>query len=183
MRPAIDSSTWCWTPVRRSASSRLRVERLKNATASSRSVAAQLDASTTASAPVSASTSPSAVYMSTPPDRLIPTVSWPPRSSAPIVRRPMRPVAPTTATRMVWAPLRGRSYPGSAGDDRAGRLLEHAVELVARGHAELREHLVQVILHGARRQEHAGADLGIAHPVTRHPGDLGLLRGEPAFAP
>jgi hypothetical protein len=42
---------------------------------------------------------------------------------------------------MLWAPqlypdLRRRSYPGSAGDDRAGRLLDHA-ELVARRHPEL----------------------------------------------
>ena len=84
-----------------SAASRLRVERLKNSTASSWSDASELDASITASTPVNAVASPSPVYTSTPWARLIPTVSWSLRSSASTLRRPMRPVAPTTATRML----------------------------------------------------------------------------------
>src|SRR4051812_34573491 len=58
------------------------------------------------------------------------------------------------------------------------RVRERAAELLARADAQLREHLVQVGLHGARADEQLGADLRIR--LSRHgaPGDLRLLRRE-----
>ena len=55
---------------------------------------------------------------------------------------------------------------------------ERRAQLLARADAELREHLVQVVLDGARADEQLGADLRVRLPVDGEPGDLRLLRGE-----
>ena len=52
------------------------------------------------------------------------------------------------------------------------------MELAARADAELREHVLQVPLDGARADEQLGADLGVRAPVARQTRDLRLLRGE-----
>ena len=48
----------------------------------------------------------------------------------------------------------------------------------ARADVELGEHLVQVVLDGARADEQPRADLRVREPVAREPRDLGLLRGQ-----
>src|SRR4051812_25369405 len=58
------------------------------------------------------------------------------------------------------------------------RLGERRAELLARPDAELREHLVQVVLDRPRADEQLGADLLVRLPMLREPGHLRLLRGE-----
>src|SRR5687768_7638949 len=55
---------------------------------------------------------------------------------------------------------------------------ECSVELVAGADVELREDFVEVVLDGARADEHPRADLRIREPVAREPRDLGLLGSE-----
>ena len=55
---------------------------------------------------------------------------------------------------------------------------QDAVELAARGDAELGEDLAQVVLDGVRADEQPGADLRVGQPVAGQPGDLGLLGGQ-----
>src|SRR5688500_2242835 len=55
---------------------------------------------------------------------------------------------------------------------------ERRPQLLAGADAELREHLVQVVLDGARADEQLGADLRVSAPVLGEPGHLRLLRGE-----
>jgi hypothetical protein len=55
---------------------------------------------------------------------------------------------------------------------------EDAVELGARGDAELAEDLPEVVLDGVCADEQAGADLGVRQPVAGQPGYLSLLGGQ-----
>ena len=55
---------------------------------------------------------------------------------------------------------------------------ERELELAARADVELGEHLVQVVLDGARADEQPRADLRVREPVAREPRDLRLLRGQ-----
>src|SRR5690242_18195101 len=58
------------------------------------------------------------------------------------------------------------------------RARERPPELSARADTELREHLVQVVLDGARADEQQGGYLRVRASLGREPGDLRLLRGE-----
>ncbi len=51
-------------------------------------------------------------------------------------------------------------------------------ELIARGDAELGEHLAQVVGDGVLADEQPRADLGVREAVAGEPRDLGLLGGE-----
>jgi len=52
------------------------------------------------------------------------------------------------------------------------------VELAAGGDLQLLEHLREVVLDGSGTDEQAGADLGVGEPLSRQPGDAGLLGRE-----
>jgi hypothetical protein len=95
------SVTWCRTPARSSATSKFLVVVVKKPTVSALSGAVLFTASITASTPVKAGSSPVPVRTFTPPFRLIRRTSCPSRSRAATVSEPIRPVAPTTATRIV----------------------------------------------------------------------------------
>src|SRR3954447_26426702 len=58
------------------------------------------------------------------------------------------------------------------------RAARGVAQIVARPDPELREHLAQVPLDGARTDEELGADLGIRPPIGGEARDLSLLRGE-----
>src|SRR5690606_33055581 len=60
--------------------------------------------------------------------------------------------------------------------------LERGFEVFARGDAELREDLVQVVLDGAGTEVELGRDLRVRVPVGRQAGDLELLRRESVAA-
>src|SRR3954452_5537651 len=55
---------------------------------------------------------------------------------------------------------------------------EDALEFPSRADPELGEHLVQVVLGGARADEQSRADLWVREPVAGQPRDLGLLGGQ-----
>ena len=57
----------------------------------------------------------------------------------------------------------------------AGALVETVGKLRAGGHAELPEHLAQVVFHGARADEHLGGDLPVRFSSADQGGDLCLL--------
>src|SRR5262245_52947712 len=72
---------------------------------------------------------------------------------------------------------------GSCSSDRRGleRVLvpeRDAGELQARGDRELREHVAQVRVDRARREEQLRGDLLVGHPLGDEAGDLELLRRE-----
>ena len=56
-----------------------------------------------------------------------------------------------------------------------GRVVERVTQLPAAADLELPEHLVQVVLHGARADEELRADLRVRVAVARQPRDLELL--------
>src|SRR5262245_53782546 len=55
---------------------------------------------------------------------------------------------------------------------------EGVAEPPARANTQLPEHLVQVVLRGARADEELGTDLWVGAPLGREPGDHGFLGGE-----
>src|SRR6185295_14895143 len=55
---------------------------------------------------------------------------------------------------------------------------QNGVQLIARVDVQLREHLAQVILDGARAYEQPGGDVGVREPAAGELRDLGLLRCE-----
>src|ERR1019366_1822807 len=110
--PTIESNTWCPTPARSSAASRFAVTVPKKSTICASSSERVLQTLTTTSTPASALSSPAPVYASTPVDRLIGTVSCPDLFSVDTVYRPIRPVAPSTATRMaILRSMGGTTFP------------------------------------------------------------------------
>src|SRR5580765_3942865 len=55
-------------------------------------------------------------------------------------------------------------------------VLEHLIEVLARGDAELGEHLAQMPFDRARAEEELRADLRVGVPIAGEPGDVLLLR-------
>src|SRR5690606_2702429 len=78
----------------------------------------------------------------------------------------------------------GQVYPPPASTDTCSaggapfELRQPAPELAPGGDAELREHLVQVVLRRTRADEQLGTDLGVGVTGGGQLGDLRLLRGE-----
>src|SRR5580704_4188194 len=74
---------------------------------------------------------------------------------------------------------RPASPPAPAGRLRGGRLAgQGPVKLVAGADVELRKHLAQVVLDGARADEHARPDLRVGEAVTGELRDPRLLGGQ-----
>src|SRR3954469_16406213 len=77
-------------------------------------------------------------------------------------------------------PSRSRAAPRAGRGDRGRGVVvqDPARELGAGRHAELPEHLAEVVLHGAGADEQPGSDVPVSFPLADQCGDLGLLRGE-----
>src|SRR4051812_36991161 len=196
--PTIDTATWWPTPASRSAASRLRVEVVKNSRTASSSQTGALATSTTTSAPIITSASPSPVIVSTPVAGEAGTGSCPCVMRRRTTLLPIRPLPPMTTIFMTFlltlvdaiedrrtachaASVGPPSRTPSVGLGRHQRRLvvrQRASQLTPRADVELREDFAQVVLNRAGADEQLRADLGIGAAVGGQPRDLRLLGGE-----
>src|SRR6476469_10945334 len=92
------------------------------------------------------------------------------RSQSVSRRGPEEPAAITAAN-----PKPGNEPAGLSHLSDRGTVGQRLLELIARGNAELGEHLAQVVGDGVLTDEQARPDLDVRETVAREPGDLSLL--------